>query len=231
MDEPMENTNQRWIYCMLGYYNMPGIYQFETAEYHFDFFSLYREASEFMKGQLKQFHDQFYEWFNLDDYPDSSDWLTEEELQIFGERLQSEEIGDVFDALSDVLIQRLGIQSIESLKKAEELFNYIMNYGLSEYNAEHRNSNEAATWIAIGPPETFGSFFVDYILKQIRISESKGIYGSSAIGELMAPLRSIVEAMKRIVDQKDWAKNELHVGRLLTLIDIYQTLAESQYDG
>ena len=222
----MEGTEQRQIWCMLAYYNMPGIYEFEQVDYYFGFSSLHQEAAAFMADQLKCFHDNYWEWFNLAEYPDPEEMLTVEERSRIGEKLQPEEIGAVFDALSDVLKARLEVQSIEALKKAEELFNYIMDYGLSDYNGDRRDNDLAATWITIQRPESFGPIFVDHILKQIRFHESKD--GFSTMGSPMVPFREVVERMKNAVQQKDWFKNDLNVGQLLMLINIYQTLAEDQ---
>ena len=224
----MESPEHRQIWCMLAFSNMPDLYQFEQLDYFYGFFSLHQEASSFMKDQLKIFYDNYYEYFNLADYADAEERLTEEERRSFSERLQSDEIGVVFEILSEVLIQRLDIHTIESLKKSEELFNYIIDFGLSNYN-EHRHSNEAATWINIGQPAEFGIFFVEHILNQIKVYESNKHYGHSAIGESMAPFRSIIEGMKKVVNKKGWSEDDLYVGRLLMLIDIYQSLVEEQY--
>jgi hypothetical protein len=222
-----ENDNHQ-LFCMLGFSNMPGVYQFEHAAYFFGFSSLHREASDFMREQLKAFYASYSEWFNTADYTDPEEMLTKEELHGLGERLQPEDIGAVFDALSEVLTCRLGVKSIESLEQAEELFNYIMDNGLAQYNDDHYREASAAAQITISQPESFGVFFVDHILNQIRIYESKGLYGRSTSGAVMAPFRSVVEGMKSVVVQKDWSKNDLVVGKLLMLIDIYQTFGQDQ---
>ena len=45
----------------------------------------------------------------------------------------------------------------------------------------------------------------------------------------MAPLRSTLKMMKRIVEKKGWSQNDLDLGRRLMLLDIYQASAERQY--
>ncbi|SPE34479.1 hypothetical protein SBA2_900011 [Acidobacteriia bacterium SbA2] len=104
---------------------------------------LHLEVAQFIKDQLDLFYADFSEYFNLADFPDVQEQLEPSEVAVFLKAAGAPDdadfssienyplgMGDCFSGLRAVIRHRLDQRSLEQIKRAAELFNWTIDFGL-----------------------------------------------------------------------------------------------------
>jgi hypothetical protein len=209
------------LYFCFHYYLLPGIGDEETCEYFVSFEALRRHLSKSILPSLDLFYDSLGDWFNLADFPDSEEMLLDdEERRIFAGAIDEGE----FDALRNVLVYRLGNLTPEKLQASAELFNYILDVGLIEYNA--RRTIDAVCWIVVSDTRGFAPWLLDRLHDQF-CSLPQEIRDSNSVTVALRGLYWIIVSLRERIKAADWPATDVELGKFLALVDFLRGTFDS----
>src|ERR1017187_5498657 len=151
-------------------YSYTDAYTLESCDWYApdSFGYLHLLVSQFIGDQLDEFYAEFSEWFNLAEFPDVEGQLWPTETAVFlkgagapaDADLSSVENYNPFSGLCAVIRHRLEERSPEQVKRAAELFNWTIDFGLSSCDTK------ACAAVRVGSVEEVAPLLLDRILNR-----------------------------------------------------------------
>jgi hypothetical protein len=209
-------------------------YTLETCDWYTpkSFGLLQLSVAEFIRDQLDGTYADFSEWFNLAEFPDVGEHLDPGEMSVYLEAAGADGNADVdmaddcFAGLRGVISHRLEGGSLQQTKRAAELFNWTIECGLSQADANVRVE------VRVGRVEEVAPLLIDRILHRLQ-SITEGQKGTHDLCEnsferSFAPLAPVLELVKATAESAGGASDQLALKILAWIVALYKAGLENE---
>jgi hypothetical protein len=183
---------------------------------------------------LSLFYGEFWEWFNLAEFPGVLEQLEPSEVAVFLKAagapddadFTSSENYDCFSGLRAVIRHRLDQRSIEQIKLAAELFNWTIECGMDLCDTK------ACAVIRVGSAEEVAPFLLGRILNRLpgdaKVGNSAYQYEPTTFEQRFLPLAPVLTMLKEAVESADWIQNQLALRLFFWIADIYKVEVDNE---
>jgi hypothetical protein len=185
-------------------------------------------VSQFINLELREFYAEFSEWFNVADFPDVGEQLLESETAVFlkgagapeNADFDSVENYDCFSGLCAVIRHRLDQRSLEQIKLAAELFNWIIYFGLFCCDTKAWAIIRVGSIVDVAP-DLLGRI-LSRLPDESEQSNPPYRFGPNRLEQRFLPLAPVLAMLKETVEAPDWDQNQLAVRILVWIADTYR---------
>jgi hypothetical protein len=224
----LATEDQTLVWCLSD----TNAYTLETCDWCTpkSFGLLQLSVAEFIRDQLDGTYADFSEWFNLAEFPDVAEHLDPGEMSFYLEAARAnadvDAVEDCFLGLRAVIFRRLEERSLEQTKRAAELFNWTIECGLSQADANVRVE------VRVGRVEEVAPLLIDRILHRLQ-SITEGQKGTHDLCEnsferSFAPLAPVLELVKATAEGAGGASDQLALKILAWIVALYKAGLENE---